>query len=140
MSQQAITTLVLTLAAAGAVAVRRAVGFNGAQASVQGQKIMGIADYAVANVGDQLAVNAKGTVIVETGGVFAIGDSLIVDNQGRAIKTTGSLAVAAGGTAVTSTAANGAILTGGDSPEFVFADALAASTGAGQFVEVLMRH
>lgn len=139
MSQQAISILKLTQKAAGAIAARRAVGFDGAQASVQGQKVLGIADFAVVNAGDQVTLDVAGTAIVETGGVFAPGDSLIVDNQGRAIVTTGPLTVKAGVTAVTSTAANGAILQGSDLPEHVFATALVASTGAGQFVEVLLR-
>lgn len=139
MPQQSITTLKLSIAAAGVVAAYRAVGFNGAQATVQGQKIQGVAEYAVAAAGVMLAVGVAGTVIVESGGIINKGDSLIVDNQGRAIVSTGKLGVAAGATAVTSTAANGQILTGGDSPEFVFADALAAATAAGQFIEVLLR-
>lgn len=139
MPQQSITTLKLSIAAAGVVAAYRAVGFDGAQATVQGQKIQGVAEYAVAAAGVMLAVGVAGTVIVESGGIINKGDSLIVDNQGRAIVSTGKLGVAAGATAVTSTAANGQILTGGDSPEFVFADALAAATAAGQFIEVLLR-
>lgn len=139
MPQQSITTLKLSIAAAGVVAAYRAVGFDGAQATVQGQKIQGVAEYAVAAAGVMLAVGVAGTVIIESGGIINKGDSLIVDAQGRAIVSTGKLGVAAGATAVTSTAANGQILTGGDSPEFVFADALAAATAAGQFIEVLLR-
>lgn len=129
----------ITYTAAGAVATYRGVGFDGAQATVQGQKVMGISQRAAADTDDSDAV-VSGTSIIETGGNFAKGDSLIVDNQGRAIKFTSALKVAAGATAVTSSAANGsAILAGSDLPEFVFADALEASSGAGQFVEVLMR-
>jgi hypothetical protein len=45
----------------------------------------------------------------------------------------------AGGTQVTSTAANGAIITGADTPIFAVGDVLQAATAAGQFVEILLR-
>jgi len=135
---QSISTLALTTAANGAVTARRAVGFDGAQATVQGQKILGIAHTDAAD-GELLALDAKGTAIVEAGAAINIGDSLIIDAQGRAIPTTGNLAVAAGATAVSSTAANGEILTGGDLPEYVFGDALEAAAGAGEFIEVVLR-
>ena len=57
----------------------------------------------------------------------------------RAIASTGALGVAAGATAVMASAANGAVLTGADMPEYVFADALEASGAAGNLVEVLLR-
>lgn len=138
MSKQSITTLALAVVASGAVTAYRAVGFDGAQATTQGQKIMGIA-HTDAAAGDPLTVNTDGTVVVESGAAIAVGDSLIVDAQGRAIPTTGNLGVAAGATQVTSTAANGEILEGGDLPEYVFADALEAASAAGEFIEVLMR-
>ncbi|MDO8838013.1 MAG: hypothetical protein Q7V31_03730 [Parvibaculum sp.] len=129
----------LTFKAAGAVAAYRGVGYGGAQATVAGQKIMGVSQRAVATGEDSDAVTA-GTTIIETGGEFAAGASLIVDSAGRAIAGAGALAVAAGATPVTSTAANGAaILTGSDMPQFVFADALYASGGAGELVEVKLR-
>jgi len=135
---QSITTLSLTRPASGAITARRAVGFDGAQATVQGQKIMGIAHTDAAD-GEDLTLDVRGTAVIEAGAAINIGDSLIVDAQGRAIPTTGNLAVAAGATAVSSTAANGEILTGGDLPEYVFADALEAATAAGEFIEVLLR-
>ena len=138
MPNSSITTLSLTTRAAGAVTARRAVGFDGAQATVQGQKILGIAHTDAAD-GDSLALDVRGTAVVEAGAAINVGDSLIVDAQGRAIPTTGNLAVAAGATAVTSTAANGEILTGGDLPEFIFADALESAAAAGEFIEVLLR-
>ncbi|MEI8396208.1 MAG: capsid cement protein [Rhodospirillaceae bacterium] len=113
--------------------------FSGAQATSQGAKVLGIAQTSVAG-GIDCAVAVDGSVIVEAGAYIAIGDSLICDNQGRAIPSTGALAVKAGATAVTSTAANGAaILQGGDPPEFVFADALEAASEAGKKIEVLLR-
>lgn len=136
---QSIPILTLSIpVGGGAVTARRAVGFDGAQATVQGQKILGIARADVAFTGE-IPVDVKGTTVVEAGAAINIGDSLIVDAQGRAIPATGNLAVAAGGTAVTSTAANGGILTGGDLPEYVFGDALEAAAAAGEFIEVVLR-
>lgn len=137
MPKQSIPLLSLMLMASGAVAQFRGVGFSGAQATVQGQKIQGIARTAAADT-EKFTADVSGTVIVESGGAFSIGDSLMMDSAGRAIAAS-ALAVASGATPVTSSAANGAILVGGDAPQFVFADALEAATGAGQFVEVLMR-
>lgn len=147
MSKQNISLLTLSLVAAGAVAAFRAVGHDGAQATVQGQKVAGVARTEAAD-GETLAVDAKGTAVVESGAAIAVGDSLIVDNQGRAIPAS-ALAVAnptvdAGAVAVTSSAANGAIVTqgaisGADLPDYVFADALQVASGAGKFIEVLMR-
>ena len=128
----------LTFHASGAVAAYRAIGFNDAQATVQGQKVKGVSNRAAAD-GEYADADTSGTTTAEAGGGFVIGASLIVDNQGRAIASTGSLAVKAGATAVTSSAANGAILQGGDAPEYVFADALETASGAGDLVEVLLR-
>lgn len=136
---QAITMLALNVTAAGAVAKRRAVGFNGAQATVKGQKVLGVA-HTDAVSGDTLTVDVAGTAIIEAGDAITVGQSLIVDTTGRAIPVTGSLAIVAGAVAVTSAAANGATaLSGGDMPEYVFADALEAAGAAGAFIEVLLR-
>lgn len=138
MGRQSSPLQSFTYRASGAVAAFRGVGFNGAQASVQGQKVLGVAQRAAADGEDSDGVRS-GSTVVEAGGAFAIGASLIVDAQGRAIAATGALSLAAGAVAVTSSAANGAILTGADLPQYVFADALEASGAAGGLVEVLMR-
>lgn len=140
MSRQALSLMSLSIAAAlSAVTEYRAVDLVGVQATVQGQKVRGVANRSAA-IGDGFDFTVIGTAVVETGGVIVAGASLIVDAQGRVITSTGKLGIAAGGVAVTSTAANGtAILTGGDGPEYVFADALQAASGAGQFIEVLLR-
>lgn len=138
MPQQSSPLQSFTYRAAGAVAAYRGVGFDGVQATVQGQKILGVAQRAAA-IGEDSDAVRSGSTVVEAGAAFAKGASLIVDAQGRAIAATGALAVAAGAVAVTSSAANGAILTGADLPEYVFADALEAAGAAGDLVEVLMR-
>lgn len=147
MSRQAHPLLVLTVLAAGAITAGRAVGYDGAQATVAGQKVLGVAETDVAD-GKHGAVATAGTTIVESGGAIAKGDALRVDANGRAVPAA-ALAVAdptvdAGAVAVTSSAANGDILTqgaitGGILPQYVFADALEAATGAGEFIEVRLR-
>lgn len=147
MSRANVSLLTLTVIAAGVIAAYRAVGFDELQATVAGQKIKGFAKTAAA-IGDAIAVEAKGTVIAETGGAFSAGDALTIDANGRVVAAD-PLAVAdptinAGGVAVTSTAANGDVttqgaITGGYLPQYVFADALEDSGGAGEFVEILMR-
>lgn len=138
MSASNIPILTLSAQAAGAITANRAVGFDRLQATVQGQKVQGVARSAAA-LNEYVPVDVLGTTVIEAGAAFAAGAALIVDAQGRAIASTGALAVAAGAVAVTSTAANGAILQGGDPPEYVFADALDAATAAGELVEVLLR-
>lgn len=137
MSQK-IAVLTSTLIAAGAITQCRAVGFDGAQATVQGQKVAGVATIDAAD-GDALSVDMVGTTVIEAGAAINVGDGLIIDAQGRAIPTSGEINIPAGATAVTSTAANGAILAGGEMPEYVFADALDSAAAAGEFIEVLLR-
>jgi len=138
VSQQSIEILALPLTAAGAITARRFVGYDGAQADTQGQKVTGVARAAAAQAGDVVPVDILGTAVVEAGGAVAIGDGVICDAQGRAIAGAGEIAIAAGGTSVTSTAANGAILTGGELPEYVAGRALQAASQAGDFIEVLL--
>lgn len=147
MSRQAHGILTLTVLAAGAITAHRAVGYDGAQATVAGQKVLGIAETDVVDA-THGAVTTMGTAVVESGAAIAAGDPLVVDAQGRAVAAS-ALAVAnptvdAGATAVTSTAANGAIvtqgaITGGVLPQYVFADALQAASAAGEFIEVRLR-
>lgn len=137
MAQQSAPVLDLTFRASGAVAARRCVTFAGAQATVAGSKVAGVAR-TLASDGEVFAVAVVGTAVIETGAAVAVGDGLVVDSQGRAVPAS-PLTVATGGTAVTSSAANGAILAGGDPPQFVFADAMEAAIGAGKVIEVLLR-
>lgn len=141
MSKQSIPLLALSIVAAGEIAAFRAVGYDDAQASVEGQKIKGVATSAAAQ-GDSITVNVAGTTIIETGDAIQVGDSLIVDDEGRAIPADPLAAeIKSGATDVKSTAANGEIvdLEGGDPPQYVFADALEAASGEGEFIEVKLR-
>jgi len=137
MGRQSLVTLALTKKASGAVTQYRAVGFDGAQATVQGQKVLGVAAYDAVD-GQEFPVNVDDTVLVEAGAAINVGDALIVDAQGRAIPAS-QLGVAAGATQVTSTAANGNILSGSIPPEYIFADALEAAAAAGDIIEVITR-
>lgn len=137
MGQQARNLHSETVLAAGAITGYRAVGFDGLQATVQGQKVMGVANRSTA-IGAYVDVACIGTAVVEAGAAFAAGAALIVDASGRAIAAS-ALAVGAGAVAMTSSAANGAVLTGSTLPEYIFADAIRASGGVGEFVEVLLR-
>lgn len=138
MARQKISILSLTFKASGAVGENRAIGFNGAQATTQGQKVMGVSPRPVAD-GSYSEADVAGTTLIQAGGNFTKGASLIVNNQGKAIAATGSLAIKAGATAMTSTAANGStILQGSDLPEYIFADALEDAT-TDDVVEVLLR-
>jgi hypothetical protein len=138
MSQQNISLLILTVIATGAVSENRAVAFNGSQASASGQKVMGTS-MSRAATGEALAVVTSGTAIIESGAAITVGQSLMSDSQGRAIPVSGTLSLASGATAVTSSAANGAVLYGADLPEYSFADAMQAASGAGELIEVLLR-
>jgi hypothetical protein len=133
--------MALSVLAGGAITTRRFVGFDGNQASVQGQKVSGVARAASVAGGDYIPIDVIGTAIVEAGAALNPGDTVISDNQGRAIATTGPLAIKAGAVAVTSNAANGAgDLQGSDLPEFICGRVAPgqSSSAAGQFVEIIL--
>lgn len=150
MTQQAISVLDLPIQATTAITEYRAVGFNGAQANVAGQKVFGIARRAAA-VGQWTDVTALGTAVAEAGAAITAGQPLVTDASGRVIPATAlsaagwSLQLSAGGTPVTSVAANGAIiggsatLAGSDLPQHIIGFALQAAAGAGEFIEILVR-
>lgn len=89
MGRQALTTLELTVKASGAVAKYRCVGFDGAQATVAGQKVLGTAMYDAAD-GDELPVGADDTVLAIAGAAVAVGDTLIADANGAVIPDNGT--------------------------------------------------
>ncbi len=135
---QSRSIFTLSVLSAGAVSRGRAVTFGGGQVAAAGAKALGIARTAATAAGQDVQVAVIGTAVAEAGAAIAVGDSLVADAQGRLVPAL-PLRVAAGATGVTSTAANGAILTGGDPPQAVVADALEAAGAAGAFVEVLLR-
>lgn len=160
MTQQARSILDLSLLATGAIAYARAVNvaattaigaIGGVQATVSGQKVVGVARRAAA-VGAYVDVTCTGTAVVEAGAAIALGARVMCDTSGRAVTATvmtatvGSLIVGAGAVAVTSTAANGAIITGaptllgGDTPLYIWGTALQAAAAAGDLIEVLITH
>lgn len=136
MSFQGRDLLALSYVAPSAVAQFRCVDFTGAQITTAGAKIGGVAKRPAA-IGELFEAAVIGTTPIESGGAFSAGQALTTDASGRVV-IAGPLSVAAGGTAVTSSAASGAILTGGDVPQFIVGHALQASTAAGQFPEVLL--
>jgi hypothetical protein len=141
MTMQSRPLLPLPVLSVGAVTTRRFVGYDGAQASAQGQDVFGVSRETVAAAGYNFAVDTKGTAVVEAGAALNPGDRVISDNQGRAIPNTGALKIAAGAVAVTSVAANGATdLAGSDLPEHVAGRVMPgqSATAAGQFVEILL--
>lgn len=105
------SNLTLSVVAAGAILAQRFVTPAGAQAG-DGVNAYGVAD-SIAGVGERFPVINQGTAIVETGGAIAAGALVQSDLNGRAI-----------------TRAAGAPL-GRLAPGEV-------STGAGQFVEVIL--
>lgn len=137
MSQQAISILSLPFLANGAVQEYRAVGFNGAQASAAGQKVLGIAEFSVAS-GAYGRACRLGTAVAEAGAAIAVGAALAVDATGRVITAT-AITIAAGATAVTSAAANGAgTVAGGDPPQYIVGYAMQAAAAAGDLIEIAM--
>lgn len=171
MTQQARPVLDLALQATGAIAYGRAVALSvatvfgaigGVQATVAGQKLIGVARRDAA-LGAFVDCTVLGTAVCETGAAITLGSRVQCDASGRVITAValsatlgtltggiGTLQVGAGATAVTSSAASGAILTGagtvtgapalagGDPPVFVWGTALQSCAGAGEFIEVLI--
>jgi len=146
MSQQSRTVLDISVVASGAIAYGRCVGLvaptvsgalTGAQATVAGQKVIGVARRdAASGAFTELAV--LGATPCEAGGAIPVGSRVQCDATGRVIVAT-ALTVATGATAVTSAAANGAgSIAGGDPPVFVIGTALQAASAAGDFIEVLI--
>jgi len=115
MPAQKHSLLALTMTATALIAENLAVKYSGVQCDTQGEKVLGVACYGAA-IGANYAVDVIGTTKIIAGDDVAVGDSLIVDSEGRAIPSSGALAVAAGATAVTSSAANGEILEGAELP------------------------
>lgn len=146
MTQQARPVLDIAVQATAAIAYGRAVALaaatvagaiGGVQATASGQKLIGVARRDAA-LGAFVDVTCLGTAVCETGAAIALGARVQCDAVGRVI-TAVALTIAAGATAVTSAAANGAgTMAGGDPPVYVWGTALQACAGAGEFIEVLI--
>lgn len=103
-----------TVHASGEIRPCRYVGFDNAEISGRGDKVLGVAKY-MAHSGDDLAVTLIGTASVEAGEAISRGQTLISDDQGRAVAATGA------------------------SQEHICGYALNSAGSAGQFIEVLIR-
>lgn len=146
MSQQARSILDLSMVASGAITYGRCVNviaptvsgaLTGAQATAIGQKVLGIARRDAAS-GAMVDITVLGTAVCEAGAAVAVGARVMCDASGRVV-TAVALTIAAGATAVTSAAANGAgTMAGGDTPQFIFGTALQAASAAGDLIEVVI--
>ncbi len=90
------------------IAANRFVTFTGAQASVQGEKVLGVSRYDQSG-GADVSVTVIGVASVEAGAAITAGDDLITDAEGRAISHPGGAEIKAG-TALNSVAAGGAFV------------------------------
>lgn len=84
--RQSTPLLALTVLATAIVSAHRFLTLDGAHAAAGGDAI-GVGKHD-GTIGDAIAVDAIGTAIVETGGIFAKGDYLASDATGRAVAAT----------------------------------------------------
>lgn len=90
MSSGNISTLTLTIAAAGALAASRFITQGGAYPAA-GAAAIGVTRTSASAAGDLVPVDVQGTAIVETGAAVALDAPLMVDATGRVVPlTTGS--------------------------------------------------
>lgn len=127
-----------SIKAAAAITKRRFVGYDGNLCGA-GAKAFGVALFDQ-NINEQVTCIVEGIAVVESGGALTKGDPVESDATGRAVAATAMDGVVdAGAVAVTSSAANGNILTlsGSKPPKaingYVFLD---SATAAGEFVRV----
>lgn len=113
MSQQSISLLTLTVAAAGALAADRFVTHAGAYPAAGGLPL-GVTRTSAGAAGDLLPVDVLGTAIVEAGAAIAVGAAVMVGTTGKAITHDG------------------------DGDKFAVARALEAATADGNLIEVLL--
>lgn len=147
MTQQCRPLLTLPAVSRQAVAYARAMAFDATvqypgemnliQASAAGQRVLGIAARGAA-IGERFEVIAQGSAVCEAGAALSAGARVMSDASGRVIAAT-AIAVKAGATGVTSTAANGsALLDGAEPPLYAFGIALQDAAAAGDLIEVLI--
>lgn len=118
------------------VARKRFVAPDGTAYPAAGANVFGVALFAGVT-GDTIDMVISGIAVVEAGGTIAVGDHLTADSSGRVVAAA-ALVVAAGATPVTSSAANGAILTGGITPQVIVGKALTAGA-TGDDILVLLK-
>lgn len=99
----------------GSVTAGRAVKYDGTQATVAGERFLGIAEYDGEGEGRDLGVAVLGTKDAEAGAAVARGDELVCDAQGRLITAPGTPG------------------------EFVIGSALGSASAAGETFEILLR-
>lgn len=109
MAAAATKILTLSVVATAALSANRAVTAAGAVPAA-GTRCLGFTDFPAA-INERVSVGAMGTVVAEAGAAFAVGAALELDASGRVITKASGVAVG---------------------------HALAAATGAGQLIEILV--
>lgn len=138
MSEQYYPISTRGIKAAADIVKQRFIGYNLQQVAVVGGRARGVS-MNDALTGRDCDLIERGSAPVVSGGVFAAGEPIMSDAQGRAVLAANLTAsVDVGATPVTSTAANGAIITlaGANLPQHVLGVALEASTGADEIHEI----
>lgn len=108
--------------------------------STNDSKVIGVADNAGVS-SDTIRVQFCGKAEVTADAAVSIGDKVggtSLSTAGRVRTLANTLAIASGGTTVTSTAANGAIVTGDPVASRVLGRALEAAAAAGDKIDVLI--
>ena len=109
--------------------------------AAQDANVVGVADNTVASADETVRVQFCGKATLTGDGAVTIGDKVGgtgVTTAGRVATLASTLSVDAGGTTVTSTAANGAIISGDSPANRVLRRALTAAAGAGNTFTLLI--
>ncbi len=125
-----------TIVATAAITAGQFVGYDGAVCAANA-KALGVAVYD-ADIGDNCSVAVEGRYIVTAGGAVAVGDAITSDATGKAVVAS-ALGIATGATTVLSTAANGAIVTGGVAPVAINGYARTAAATSGDLIEIELK-
>src|SRR3989338_3035630 len=127
-----------TTKAAAAITKNRFVGFDGLHCGA-GKKAYGVSRFDIP-INEYGSIVLGGVVVVESGGALTKGKPVKSDANGKAVEG-GAMdgVVDSGAVAVTSSAANGNILTlnGSEAPEVINGYAIEAASGAGEFIRIL---
>lgn len=128
--------LIDSIAAAADVVKNRFAGLDGNYCGANA-RALGVFD-ADTKAGQQAPVMVLGIALVESGAAVTAGANVASDASGKAVAAAAlSVSVPAGGTAVTSTAAQPTLtVAGGYLPQAVNGVALDAASGAGEFIRV----